>query len=1032
MRPSPSLRGSLRRDSVGDIHKRGRSLESGLSFKRQEDDLALFNEMQSRQMDNFLLESTDGFEDLLSSKMKPYPEFKLGINIAARGESNDLLNDDADKNDYEWLLTPPETPLFPSMDDEPASVDLVHNGRGRSRPISLSRSSTVSHNLLSWHETTYIRPLALPLAGALEMEKSNRSSRGSRSPQHLSPSPRSGKSTSRGRPSSASNSHAVPLRSSSPSRRPSPPPVKPLTPPPRSLTPTSRRTTGASPVRRNRGNSASPKVRAWQSSIPGFSLEAPPNLLTSLADRPASYIRGSSPASRASRESNSKFGRQSMSPTASRSINSAHSQERDRLSSHNKGSIASSGDDDADSFQSDPDSVHERSMSRKGVSGRPLAFPKKITKTISPSSAPKRSFDSAMRQMDRAIPQNMFRPLLSGVPGSTIYSGKTTSTDHTLASRNSYVTTISNARSDLARSAARDTEGSVLSPDDMASDCARATFSDTYDEVFVFDKMDVGPEDSRHEGHDFLPNSQLGELGDSEEFSYHDFPIESDNTFICSICGSRYHPDDLAETEYNNINVCWECKQKELSSSNICEGTPEVSEHDSQLSQSYLENSPSASMEVENLDVISMQEVTIEHKTDTNIDVVKGSGISVLLNRSNSAKGPIVLGRTVNSSAISFEDLSYARDLTSSMTSSIGHGSFSASSSISSTSTRHGEMFVRRQWSGKLSDSSSKPQSTVSSFSATSLPMNRSYGHSTSSHEGSFEGALSNLRPTSPLDRVTTLENAMLCNKGSLVAGVPVTEGNNDDVENTSQASVIVDESHLTELNCHKSSFAEEGTMSDNRVHQVEIADGVTQCSLSSMSEIEINDSHPSSPRSQIDVVVKEDLEDCSTAIHHDTDARDTSLASDRPDLADKIVEESTVAMKDEGGRRTRSLTLEEATDTILFCSAIIHDLAYKAANIAIEKENENLKPLEGSSPTVTIPDKSSSDRKNSSRFSTGRTPKTQKARKRQTSETKVEPPLTQNDDGPVKPVVRNVGLPNKTDSMKPPKLESKCNCTIM
>ena len=42
------------------------------------------------------------------------------------------------------LLTPPDTPLFPSLDDEPVPVNLVHSGRTRSRPISISRSSTVS------------------------------------------------------------------------------------------------------------------------------------------------------------------------------------------------------------------------------------------------------------------------------------------------------------------------------------------------------------------------------------------------------------------------------------------------------------------------------------------------------------------------------------------------------------------------------------------------------------------------------------------------------------------------------------------------------------------------------------------------------------------------------------------------------------------------------------------------------------------------------------------------------------------------
>ena len=248
------------------------------------------------------------------------------------------------------------------------------------------------------------------------MEKSQRSSRGSPSPQRSSPqrlslSPRSGNSTFRGRPSTAPQSSPVPLHASPPSRRQSPPPIKPSTPPSRSLTPTSRRTTsgvsgvrsgmrGTSPVRAgptSQGNSASPKIKAWQSNIPGFSLEAPPNLRTSLADRPASYVRGSSPASRTSR------GRQSMSPTASRSVSSSHSQERDRLSSHSKGSIASFGDDDLDSLQSVPLNVSERPMSRKGPggfpSGRPVSHSKKPTKTISPSSAPKRSFDSAMRQM---------------------------------------------------------------------------------------------------------------------------------------------------------------------------------------------------------------------------------------------------------------------------------------------------------------------------------------------------------------------------------------------------------------------------------------------------------------------------------------------------------------------------------------------------------------------------------------------------------------------------------------------------------
>lgn len=243
------------------------------------------------------------------------------------------------------------------------------------------------------------------------MEKSYRSSRGSPSPNRLSPSPRSGNSSfqsTRGRPSSAPQSSPTPaLRSATPTRRPSPPPSKSSTSAPRSSTPTPRRMStgsrgtavspsvrGTSPIRTSRGNSASPKIRGWQSNIPGFSLEAPPNLRTSLSDRPASYVRGSSP---------SKFSRQSMSPTASRSISSSHSHDRDRFSSHSKGSFASSGDDDMDSLQSIPIGGSDYSVSKRvGAypNNRAPAFSKKSPRILSSSSAPKRSsFDSALRQM---------------------------------------------------------------------------------------------------------------------------------------------------------------------------------------------------------------------------------------------------------------------------------------------------------------------------------------------------------------------------------------------------------------------------------------------------------------------------------------------------------------------------------------------------------------------------------------------------------------------------------------------------------
>lgn len=91
-----------------------------------------------------------------------------------------------------------------------------------------------------------------------------------------------------------------------------------------------------------------------------------------------------------------------MSPTASRSVSSSQSHDRDPFSSHSKGSIASSGDDDLDSLQSLPVGSLDRSTPRRVAAfsnNRTVAFSKKSAKLVSPSSAPKRSFDSAIRQM---------------------------------------------------------------------------------------------------------------------------------------------------------------------------------------------------------------------------------------------------------------------------------------------------------------------------------------------------------------------------------------------------------------------------------------------------------------------------------------------------------------------------------------------------------------------------------------------------------------------------------------------------------
>lgn len=1163
MPASPALRCSPGRELRSENHKRGRSLEGGILFKEKDDDLALFNEVQSKERDNFLLQSNDDFEDLFSTKLRYFSDHKLGISIPARGESSDLLNAEGEKNDYDWLLTPPDTPLFPSLDDEAAPVNHAQRGRPRSQPIAISRSST--------------------------MERSHRSSRGSASPNRLSPSPRSSHSTyqSRSRPSSAPHSSPPPsLRHSTPTRRPSPPPSKSPMPAPRSSTPTPRRLNtgssshvvpskvrGNSPVKTGRGNSASPKIKAWQANIPGFSSEAPPNLRTSLADRPASYVRGSSPASR----NGSKSGRQSMSPTASRSVSSSFSHDRDRFSSHSKGSVASSGDDDLDSLQSIPVSSLDYSVP-KSIStfsnNRALSSSRKPMRTVTSSSAPKRSFDMAIRQMDqRKSPQNMFRPLLSSVPTSTFYASKSGATHRSVVSINSSVTTSSNASSEPGISGAHDIEDREQIQDDVTSEHIKTAYLDMHEEVFAFDKADSIDEKSGIYAPKQLPDGPRDEIDGSprldsplvgnENPSQNNAVMEISATselleqkgncpsmdcleeiVLCSKCGRRFSASDLIVDE--DLIICRECKGTEMSS--VVSTSPKGTMKDensvgvfSKISNggSFDAFSPSAEAP-ESLDVTSTGEPGIFHggnissvehnpygdanrnllpasnvahnlgeegkqvligqqmgdqqtvssrtsnaKTDSlrlqnfsgysssKSDVSEGAGISLLLT-STSGKGPIVRSRTFTATSITCDDFSYMRDSATSTRSSYGHGSASASSSVDLGSTRQTDTRVQRQGSGRKSDFENyrcemiaKHQRSGSSLSGTSTHAFQTSSMATSGHEESFEVSAVNLEKNTVDPTCIATQGHSLTSEnreGDIISTDVESDNNWGTVSDLSSCTMNVhpgDASVPLVSNFEESDLNENGkVLTSNSLSAVNVEpssmhietrteredamssaciDGVDAPNYSSLdviSEMEIENDEVVSPDSVFDIGSQnskssiDDLQDPSATMSYSNIAVEEST---NLDYAESIVEGSTVMLEGQGSHQARSLTLEEATDTILFCSSIVHNLAYEAANIAIEKENAA--PLEGFHPVVTIVGKSNNDRRDSrARPVAKRNSKSQKARQRrlETDPKPAPPENTTNDDKIDSSTARIVGAPNKGDSMKPPKLESKCNCTIM
>ncbi|CAH9077648.1 unnamed protein product [Cuscuta epithymum] len=1089
MPPSPAMRRSPGRGRPKtENHNRGRSLENGVVFQEKVDDLALFNEVQSRERDNFLLDTKDEFEDLCSAKLRCFSEYKLGISIPARGESSELLNEEGDKNDYDWLLTPPDTPLFPSLDDETPPVNAQQRGRPRSQPISISRSAT--------------------------MEMSYRSSRGSASPNRLSSSPRSSNNNTanhqimRRRPSSSPSRSSPPptSRHATPPRRPTPhsPPHKLSTPPLNSSSPTPRRLStgsrvrGTSPVKSNRGNSASPKIRAPQSNIlHGFSLEAPPNLRTSLADRPTSYVRGSSPAS-----GNGSSRRSSKSPARSASSTYSH----DRVRSHSKCSIASSGDDDTESLQSihvsSLDPLSHRSIGGALQQNKAMGLNKKTTRILSSSSAPKRSIDSTLRQMDqRKSPHNMFRPLLSSVPSSTFYSGKASAAQRSLGSLHSSVTTSSNASSDQGMgSVAHDTEDSEQNQV-ITSEHARSLYHDsevvfTLDSVDTLDLVDIDKKNA-------VSTSCLLDKLDGDPPHVVDLVaqeslrvVEKEMTqletlVVCSKCSKKYLPS-IRSTE-EDPKLCLDCKsseaQQSLRSSSlnkllVLNDSLEVSaSNHEEEAYSYCENQS----EVPGWDLTSNKSIdqthqfnsnltvsrsdsggdsgyqqlrTISHSSSANVDVLpECAGISLLLKRSGSYKGHIVQNRTLSATSIAYDDLSYVRDSMSSMRSSFGHGSATASSSsVDFGSNQQIEIGTQRQSYGgrKLEmenyrhEIDTKLQRSISSTSSQALRPSSLATSSSLEEVGIIasqtekDAEVTRVDPEEPYLGFVNAEADLLfskdksdsvCRISSNLTSIHADEAanfecnfsENDYILPNSDSSLNMDPSGMESV---PSAVKEDVTnyCVDN-LHQTEISeqDGAdTKCGL----EIQ-NDGVCSNHLQSDSSSVSSTHEGKECALHAATDSEIRS-SFEVQDTCHKY-EESTVVLEGRPGVKTRSLTLEEATDTILFCSSIVHNLAYNAADIAIGKENS-------CTPTLTIGGgKASPDRRNlRSRTAARRNSRSSSQQKVKPKvmepETKPLPNNTDSDESTEKSNARIVGAPpSKVEAMKPPlKLESKCNCTVM
>ncbi|KAH9614847.1 hypothetical protein KSS87_016660 [Heliosperma pusillum] len=253
------------RQSVPQLKSLHSTTTNNKNANNKEDDLALFLEMRKRdkeKSDLMLLNNSDDLNHSLVSQPGSSPLFEIPMAKPARKTGPDeFLNSDGEKNDYDWLLTPPGTPLFPSLEMESRRTYMDEVEAPKAQPTALrsrlanSPLETGRSNMLS-RQPTGSTGLTSSVSGM--RRPSSSSGPGSRPPS-------SGGLVSR--PPSSGGPGARPASSGGPGSRPlTPGGSRPATPTgrptlissksSRPATPTSRTTL---PSAKSAGHSSSPK-----------------------------------------------------------------------------------------------------------------------------------------------------------------------------------------------------------------------------------------------------------------------------------------------------------------------------------------------------------------------------------------------------------------------------------------------------------------------------------------------------------------------------------------------------------------------------------------------------------------------------------------------------------------------------------------------------------------------------------------------------------------------------------------------------
>ncbi|VFQ89270.1 unnamed protein product [Cuscuta campestris] len=279
-------------------HRRGLSLNGASNCEASDDSLDLFSKSR-RSLSAASSDDSDGTVPVKLGRLS------VGSVIVGKNGSDDLLSSSEEgKHDYDWLLTPPGTPLPSSNVNEPqpAHVALASRSRPLARSVSASKPSrlSVSHSENSSQPARPTRSSSVTRPSISSSQYNNYSNKSSNNILNTSSASVSSyirqstptRSSSSARPSTTTTSRPIDtLRKGSQNGCSS-----------SGRTVSNGRNVGSvsrpsSPARStasvSRPSSPGPPIRRTPQPIvlPDFSLETPSNLRTSLPDRPLSVGR---------------------------------------------------------------------------------------------------------------------------------------------------------------------------------------------------------------------------------------------------------------------------------------------------------------------------------------------------------------------------------------------------------------------------------------------------------------------------------------------------------------------------------------------------------------------------------------------------------------------------------------------------------------------------------------------------------------------------------------------------------------------